>query len=100
MSNDASLPMPSDIDTSGPANPEAVKDFWLSVVRPAAELGKLEKMPTVKGTSPRGRDIARKQNQWLTRKSFSGTASAAFRAGYDRIQWRSRDGGNADARCD
>lgn len=76
------------------ANPDAVKDFWASVVKPAAARGKLDKLPTVKGVSPRGRDIARKQNAVLTRSVFSGTASERYRRGYDRIQWHSRGPGN------
>ena len=86
----------NNLEIDGPetkaADPEAVKDFWCEVVRPMAERGKLDKMPTVKGTSPRGRDIARKQNAAITRRAFSGTASERYRAGYDRIRWN-HDGG-------
>lgn len=92
--SDQELPLPNDIDTSGPAHPDAVRDFWLEVVRPAAERGKLDKIPTVKGVSPRGRDVAKTQNHWLTRRAFSGTGSAAYRAGYDRIRWNHDEGGN------
>lgn len=66
---------------SGPADPLKVRDFWLEVVRPAADRGKLEKVPTVKGVSKRGRDIARTQNYHLTRKSIG------MPEGYERIQW-------------
>ena len=66
---------------SGPADPLKVRDFWLEVVRPAADRGKLEKMPTVKGVSKRGRDIARTQNYHLTRKSIG------MPEGYERIRW-------------
>ncbi len=69
---------------SGPANPDAVKDFWLSCAKPANERGTLEKLPTVKGVSPRGRDIARKQNYALTRKVFG------MPEGYERIKWNGR----------
>jgi hypothetical protein len=69
---------------SGPADPDAVRDFWLSCAKPANEHGALEKLPTVKGVSPRGRDIARKQNHWLTRKVFG------MPDGYERINWNAR----------
>ena len=72
----------SPVTGPGPADPMKVKDFWLDVVRPAADLGKLEKIPTVKGTSTRGRDIARKQNHALTRKVIGG-----FGSNYDLIDW-------------
>ena len=74
--------LPDEPDTgSGPADPLKVRDFWLETVRPAADRGRLEKLPTVKGTSTRGRDIARTQNYHLTRKSFG------MPPGYERIQW-------------
>ena len=69
---------------TGPADPHKVREFWLDVVRPAADMGKLEKLPTVKGVGTRGRDVARTQNHWLTRKSYGGS-STAYRANYDRI---------------
>lgn len=71
---------------SGPADPEAVKDFWLSCAKPADARGALEKLPTVKGVSPRGRDIARKQNHALTRKVFG------MPEGYERIRWNHAGG--------
>jgi hypothetical protein len=67
---------------SGPADPQKVKDFWLDVVRPVADSGRLDTIkPAFKGTSIRGRSIARAQNYWITRKSFG------MPDGYDRIQW-------------
>ena len=68
----------------GPADPYKVKEFWKDVVVPAARLdpAKLEKMPTVKATSARGRDIARKQNYEITRRSYG-----SFHDNYDRISW-------------
>jgi hypothetical protein len=66
---------------SGPADADAVKDFWLSCAKPAQARGTLEKLPTVKGTSKRGRDVARKQNHYLTRSFHS------MPDGYDRIKW-------------
>lgn len=69
---------------SGPADPAKVKEFWKDVVVPAArkDPAKLEKMPTYKATSARGRDIARKQNYEITRRSYG-----AFHDNYDRISW-------------
>ena len=68
---------------SGPADPQAVRDFWLQTVRPVADAGRLDKIrPAFKGVSPRGRDIARNQNHWLTRKSFG------MPDGYERIKWQ------------
>lgn len=81
------MPIPQDMEKSGPAHPDAQKDFWLSVVRPAAAMGKLDKIKPVRAKTPRMRDVARKQNAAITRAVFSGTHSAAFRAGYDRIRW-------------
>lgn len=84
------LPIPADLPHTGKmADPGAVQDFWTQVVRSADERGRLEKIPTVKGVSPRGRDIARKQNGVLTRRSFAGV-SDAYRAGYERIFRRGR----------
>ncbi len=66
---------------TGPADPGAVREFWLQTVRPAADRGRLETVPTVKGTSKRGRDVARTQNYHLTRRTFG------MPDGYDRIKW-------------
>ena len=63
------------------SNPDAVKDLWLSCMKPAQEHGTLEKQPTVKGTSKMGRDKARTQNYWLTRKSYGMPEN------YDCIKW-------------
>ena len=80
--------VPADIDQSaGPADPGAVQEFWTQIARSAADRGKLDTLPTVKGTSPRGRDIAKRQNAALTRRVFSGASSPAYQAGYDRIKW-------------
>lgn len=89
------LPIPDDLPKTGRmADPGAVQDFWTQVVRSADARGRLEKIPTVKGTSPRGRDIARKQNAVLTRRSFGGASSDAYREGYERI-FRRPDGNPA-----
>lgn len=91
------LAIPKDMEKSGPANPDAVKDFWLSVVRPAAAMGKLDKIKAIKPRTTRMRDTARAQNAAITRAVFSGTSSERFRAGYDRIQWNSNRGPDGSA---
>ena len=55
---------------SGPADSSATRDFWLECVKGADSRGHLDRIPTVKGTSKRGRDIAKKQNYALTRKVY------------------------------
>lgn len=74
--------------TSKAADPTAVKEFWLQTVRPAADNGRLDKIKPIPATTPRLRDVARKQNHALTQKTFGGT-SEAFRRGYERIKWGS-----------
>lgn len=80
---ESTSPIEKELTGSGPADPLKVKEFWLDTVRPAADLGKLEKVPTKKATTKRERQIADTQNYWLSRKSFGG-----FGPNYDRIQWR------------
>ena len=67
-----------------PADPDAARDAWLSMVKPAADLGKLEKIPTRKARTRREKEQARKQNYWLTRSTFG------MPEGYERIKWKSR----------
>ena len=69
----------------GPAHPDAVRDLWLECMKGAEKHGNLEKQKTVLGTSKRGRDIARKQNYFLTRRVYG------MPAGYDRIKWNHQD---------
>ena len=68
-------------DTYTPAHPDAVKDLWLSCMKPAQAHGTLEKQPTRRARTKRERDVARKQNYWLTRRVMG------MPAGYDRIKW-------------
>ncbi len=70
---------------SGPADPQKMREFWIDTVRPAVDRGKLEKVPTIKATTTRERDIARNQNHWLSRKSYG-----AFHDNYERIRWHDR----------
>lgn len=67
---------------NGAADPLKVRDFWLDVVRPAADLGKLEKIPTIKARTPKERAQAKTQNYYLTRKTFGG-----YGDNYDLIDW-------------
>lgn len=83
--------MHDDLTSGTPADPLKVREFWLDVVRPAYDVGKLEKIPTIKARTPRERAQAATQNHWLTRKSF-GCATGAYADGYSRIQWRSTNG--------
>lgn len=63
-------------------DPYQARQYWTEVVRSAADRGKLEKIPTVKAVSPWGREVAKRQNHWLSRKSFGD-----FGENYDRIKW-------------
>ena len=67
---------------SGAADPACVKEFWLDVVRPAADIGKLDKIPARKPRNLRERSQAKAQNYALTRKSFG-----AFGDNYESIDW-------------
>lgn len=69
---------------SGPADPYKVKEFWKDVVVPAARIGKLEKIPTMKARNARERETARRQNYEITRRSFGG-----FHENYNHIKWKS-----------
>lgn len=63
-------------------DPYKARQYWTEVVRSAADRGKLEKVPTIKGISKWGREVARRQNGWLTTKSFGD-----FGDNYDLIDW-------------
>lgn len=67
---------------SGMADPQKMREAWLEFVRPAADRGKLEKIPTRKALTQKDRDTARTQNYWLSKKSFAG-----WGPNYDRIRW-------------
>lgn len=69
-------------DAYTPPDKEAVKDLWLSCARPLEKKGKLETMTTYKGTTKRGRDIARNQQHWLSRSVFLMDSD-----NYDKIDW-------------
>jgi hypothetical protein len=65
------------------ADPLKVRDFWLDVVRPAADIGKLDKIKPRKATNLRERSQAKTQNYYLSRKSFGGN----YGENYNRIDW-------------
>jgi hypothetical protein len=72
----------TDSATCGMADAYAVREAWLSFVKPAMEQGKLDKIPTVRARTPREREQARVQQYYLSRKVFGG-----FGDNYDRITW-------------
>lgn len=63
-------------------DPYQARQYWTEVVRSAADKGKLEKVPTIKASSKWGHEVARRQNSWLTSKSFGD-----FGPNYDLIDW-------------
>ncbi len=79
--------------TGKQADPAAVKEFWTQTLRPLADRGGLDKVRPIRATTPRLRDVARKQNAALTSRSFAGAGP-----NYARIDWtRARRGGGDDA---
>lgn len=81
--------MQDDLTSGTPADPLKVRDYWLDVVRPAADKGKLDKVPARPARNARERAQARTQNYYLTRKTFGG-----FGDNYNRIRWHRNGGGN------
>jgi len=67
---------------SGPADPYKVREAWCDFVVPAARIGKLDKLKTVKARTPRERQAAKNQNYYLSRRSFGD-----FGPNYDLIRW-------------
>jgi len=72
-----------------PADQGAVKELWLDCMKAAQKHGTLEKQRTIRAVTPQQRDVARKQNQALTRSVFS------MPEGYERIKWASQSGNDA-----
>ena len=70
---------------SGPADTYAEREAWLSFVRPAADVGKLEKLKTVRARTPQQKAVAQRQNYYLSRKSFGN-----FSERYNLIDWGKR----------
>jgi hypothetical protein len=64
------------------ADPHKVKEFWLDVVRPAADAGKLDKIRPRIARNNRERAAAKNQQYWLSRRSYGG-----FGDNYDLIDW-------------
>lgn len=69
---------------SGPADPAALKEFYLETVTPLARRGGLDKLHTVRAVTSQQRSVAKNQNYWLTRRSFG------MPDGYNRIKWKSQ----------
>jgi hypothetical protein len=67
---------------SGPADQYAQREAWLQFVRPAADRGKLDKIPTTRPKTRRDLKTKEMQNYYLSRKSYG-----AFSDRYDLIDW-------------
>jgi hypothetical protein len=76
--------LPLENEGHGPADPAAVKEFYLQTVTPLARRGGLDKLHTVRATTNQQRSVAKNQNYWLTRRSFG------MPDGYERIKWKSQ----------
>ena len=70
--------------THGPiiGDPYNHKQFWTEYVRPIADLGKLEKIPTVKAKTKAEKELARQQNKAITTKSFGFN-----HPNFEKINW-------------
>jgi hypothetical protein len=64
------------------ADKDASREYWLEQVRPVAERGKLDKIPTRLAVTKREKQQAKTQNYWLTKRTFGG-----FHPNYDNIKW-------------
>lgn len=65
------------------ADRDQAREYWVEVVRSAADRGKLEKIPTRKAQTKRECAQRDAQNYWLSKKSFGFSHS-----NYDLIRWR------------
>lgn len=78
-------PFPNDDRVGKTPDPILCRDEWLRIVQPAERMGRLDHIPAKKPVSKKEHDMAKKQNYWLSRRTF------AMPDGYDRIQWRKKD---------
>jgi len=69
-------------DTYQPPDPDAVRDLWLSCAKPLYQRGAMDKMPHQKATDSRMRDVAKKQDYWVSRTVFMIASDR-----YDLIDW-------------
>jgi hypothetical protein len=76
--------LPLENEGQGPADPAAVKEFYLQTVTPLARRNALDKLPTITARTSHQRSVAKNQNYWLTRRSFG------MPEGYERIKWKSQ----------
>ncbi len=67
----------------GMADPGQAREYWTELVRGAADRCKLETIPTRLAKTPGERDLAKKQNACISRKSFGVSGHQNF----DRIDW-------------
>ena len=68
--------------TGKPADPYAVREFYLETVTPLARRDALDKLPTIKAQNSQQRSVAKTQNFWLHRRTYG------MPEGYDRIKWK------------
>jgi hypothetical protein len=66
------------------------REGWLDIVKPVEMAGRLDKIPARKPVTKKDHDIARKQNYWLSRRSFGMPGS------YDCINWGKEHRGKHD----
>ncbi len=64
-------------------DPILCRDEWLRIVQPVERAGRLDHIPAKKPVSKKEYDMAKKQNYWLSRRTF------AMPDNYERIKWKS-----------
>jgi len=64
------------------ADRDRAREYWVEIVRSAADRGKLEKIPTRIATTKRECAQRDAQNHWLSKKSVGG-----FHHNYELIDW-------------
>jgi len=65
------------------ADKDAVREYWVEIVRSASDRGKLEKIPTTIARTKRECAQRDSQNYWLSKRSIGFS-----HPNYDRIIWR------------
>ena len=54
----------------GIADKNAVREYWLDVVKPVERAGRLDHIPARKAETLQEKSVAKTQNHWISRKSF------------------------------
>lgn len=78
-------PFPTDDKVGQTPDPILCRDEWLRIVQPVERVGRLDHIPAKKPVSKKEQDMAKKQNYWLSRRTF------AMPDGYNNIKWRSKE---------